>query len=129
MKAADLETSKEIKAVLHRWGWTYVFRHLHHRQDEEDVLLAALQLLVLELSVHLAVPQQEIFGQSFEVGSDVSRGFSLPPEPQLSARSVYLSEQLRRRSEKETVDNTTPAHGITSNRIRSSRFFYFFIFS
>lgn len=40
----------------------YVFRHLYNRQDEEDVLLAILQLLVLELAVHLAISQHELFG-------------------------------------------------------------------
>lgn len=106
---------------------THVVRHLHHGQDEEDVLLAVLQLLVLELSVHLAVPQRELLGQASEVGGDVSSGLGLPAEAQLSARSVYLAQQLRRSSEKETVDNS-PAHGNTSNQISSSRFSFFLSF-
>lgn len=74
---------------------TYVVQHVHDGQDEQDVFLSALQLLVLELAVHLAVPQYEIFGETLEVGSDISFGFSLPPEAKFSAGSVYLSEQLR----------------------------------
>lgn len=88
---------------------THVFQHLHDGEDEQDVFLSALQLLVLELAVHLAVPQDELFGETLEVGGDISFGFSLPPEPELSAGSVYLSEQLQRRSGKQTVDNA-PQH-------------------
>lgn len=89
--------------------YTHVFQHLHDGEDEQDVFLPALQLLVLELAVHLAVPQDELFGETLEVGGDISAGFSLPPEPKLSAGSVYLSEQLQRRSGKQTVDNA-PQH-------------------
>ncbi len=74
---------------------TYIFRHLQSSQHKEDVLLAILELLVFKVPIGLAVSQGELFGQEFEVGSDISFGFCLPLEPKASARSVYLFQQLQ----------------------------------
>ena len=75
---------------------TYVVRHLQNSEHKEDVLLAILELLVFKLAVHLAISQDELFGQVFEeVGCDIGFGFCLPPEPGASASSVYLFQQLQ----------------------------------
>lgn len=69
---------------------TYVFRHLQHGEHEEDVLLAVLELFVFKVVVDLAISQGELFGQVFEVRSNVGFGLGVPLEAKGSARSVYL---------------------------------------
>lgn len=69
---------------------TYIFRHLQNSKHKEDVLLAILELFVFEVPVDFAISQGELFGQVFVVGSDIGFRLCLPPEPQASARSVYL---------------------------------------
>lgn len=41
---------------------TYIFRHFQNSKHKEDVLLAILELLVLEVAVALAVSQGKVFG-------------------------------------------------------------------
>lgn len=75
---------------------TYIFRHLQNSKHKEDVFLAVLELLVFKVPIDLAISQVEVFGQVFEVCSDIGFGFCLPLEPKASASSVYLLQQLRR---------------------------------
>lgn len=75
--------------------WTYVVGHLENCEHKEDVFLSVLELLVFKIPIDLAISQCEVFAQVFEVGSDVSFGFRLPLEPEASARSVYLLQQLQ----------------------------------
>lgn len=74
---------------------TYIFRHLQNSEHKEDVFLAVLELLVFKVAVDLPISQGEVFGHVFEVGGDIGFGFCLPSEPQSSARSVYLLQQLQ----------------------------------
>lgn len=83
---------------------TYVVWHLQDGEYKEDVFLSVLELLVFKLSVELPVSQREVFAQLFEVGCDVRFGLRLPLEPEASARSVYLLQQLE--WEEQPVDNT-----------------------
>lgn len=83
---------------------TYVVWHLQDGEHKEDVFLSVLELLVFKLSVELPVSQREVFAQLFEVGCDVRFGLRLPLEPEASARSVYLLQQLE--WEEQPVDKT-----------------------
>lgn len=110
---------------------TYVFRHLQNSKHKEDVLLAILELLVFKVPVDLAISQGELFGQVFEVGSDIGFGFCLPPEPKASASSVYLLQQLQRGvrsrqliTQREAFQHT---HENTSTKTRSGYLDYFFL--
>lgn len=52
-------------------------------QDEAQVLLGAVQRLVVEAVVALLVPQGEVGGQRGQLGSDVGRrGVQVTPAPQ-----------------------------------------------
>lgn len=83
---------------------TYVVWHLQDSKHKEDVFLSVLELFVFKLSVELPVSQREVFVQLFEVGCDVWFGLRLPLEPEASACSVYLLQQLQ--WEEQPVDNT-----------------------
>lgn len=68
----------------------YVFWHLQDSKHKEDVFLAILELLVFKVSIDLAISQCELFGQVFEVGSDVGFGFGVSLKPKAPACSIYL---------------------------------------
>lgn len=57
--------------------------------------MAVLELLVLKVAIDLAISQGELFGQVFEVSSNIGFGFCLPLEAKASACSVYLLQQLQ----------------------------------
>lgn len=66
------------------------------------------QLLVLEVSVHLAVSEGELSRQLFEERSDEGFRLSLSSETHTSTCSVYLSQKLmiegHKRADKTNTD-------------------------
>lgn len=109
----------------------YVFRHFENCEHKEDVFLAVLQLLVFKVPVGLGVSQGKFFGQDFEVSSNIGFGFCLPPEPEPSARLVYLFEQLQwgARSRQLITRSSThmKSHLPKPNQSISVSFFFFFL--
>lgn len=89
---------------------TYIFRHLQNSEHKEDVFLAVLELLVFEVAVDFAVSQGELFGQVFEVSSDIGFGFDVPLKAKASACSVYLLQQLQRREQTNKKDLIRQGH-------------------
>lgn len=73
---------------------THIFGDLQHGKNKEDVFMSVEQLLVLEVSVHLAVSERELGRQFFEERCDVGFRLSLSSETHTSTRSVDLSQKL-----------------------------------
>lgn len=82
-------------ALIHVEKQPYIFRYIQKSQHKDDVFLAVLELPVFKVPVNLAISQDEVFGQVFEVGSDIGVGFHVPLEPKASAGPVYLFQQLQ----------------------------------